>query len=72
MSARETPAGYSRLLHRYVKKTHAELRALGYPPDTIYLVLLDVMMRIAYEEMGEDGVLALLAQVRQDKTGLVA
>ena len=70
MSNRETPAGFSRTLHRQVKALHAELKAMGYPADTIYLVVLDVMMRLAYEERGDEGATALLAQMRAGGLGL--
>lgn len=42
----------------------AELLDLGYPKDTIYLVVMDAMLRLAYEELGEEGAQAVLAQLR--------
>lgn len=66
MSTRETPAGYSRSLHRQVKALHGELKAMGYPSETIYALLMDVMLRLAFEEKGQDGVAKVLAQMRQD------
>lgn len=58
---RETPAGFSRNLHQQVKATRDALLALGYPPDTVYLLVMDVMMRLAFEDSGEDGVAKLLS-----------
>ena len=66
MSGRETPAGYSRSLHRTVKVIHAELVALGYPAETIYTLLMDVMLRLAHEEHGHDGIAKMLAQMQRD------
>ena len=47
-----------------MKAMLAELVELGYPKDTIYLVVMDAMMRLAYEQMGEEGAQGVLAQLR--------
>lgn len=65
---RETPAGYSRLLHKQVRAMHAEMRARGYSDHTVYVVLLDVLMRLAVEQHGDDagvgGVLDMIEKMK--------
>ncbi len=64
VSTRETPAGFSRTLHRQVKALHAELKAMGYPAETIYALLMDGMLRLASEDKGQDGVAKVLARMQ--------
>lgn len=61
---RETQAGHARLLHQQVKAAWAELQAQGYPIEANYMVLMSVVMRLAYETDGENGIAILMTVLR--------
>lgn len=50
---RETAAGYARLLHRHVKAAKDQLVAQGMAMDAVYMILLNAVTRVAYEEGGD-------------------
>jgi hypothetical protein len=60
---RETPAGYSRSLHKYVKAMRSELVASGYPRDMMMVLLLDVMKRLAEEQASDATMMAMIEQM---------
>lgn len=56
-----TAAGHARLLHQRVKVFRMEMETAGVKSEAAYMVLLNVVMRLAYEEHGEAGIANLLA-----------
>lgn len=60
---RETPAGQARLLHQMVKAFRAEMEKQGFPPEAAYMIMLNVVMRLAFEEDGEAGIAAIRAML---------
>jgi hypothetical protein len=66
----DTPACQARLLHHLVKEFFAEMDREAYPHETSYSVLLNVVMRLAYEQHGEAGIDEVLQLVCKLAEGL--
>lgn len=52
----DTPAFQARLLHHVVKAFFAEMEHEGFNEEAGYMVLLNVVMRMAYEKHGDAGI----------------
>lgn len=52
----DTPACQARLFHQLVKTFRAEMKLDGFDDQTAYVVLMDAVLRLAFEENGEAGV----------------
>ena len=61
----ETSAGLSRLLHRQVKVLLEQLEEVGLGREFSYAILLNVILRLAYEDGGEGAVDALRGMLQE-------
>jgi len=66
----DTPAFQARLLHHMVKTFLAEMELEGYTKEASYAVLLNAVMRLAFEQNGEAGVAEVLALMDKLADGL--
>jgi len=65
----DTPACQARLFHQLVKTFRAEMKQEGFDDQTAYVVLMDAVLRLAFEEDGEAGVEKVLKLARQLSDG---
>ncbi len=66
----DTPAFQARLLHHTVKTFVAEMEKEGYSQEASYMVLLNVVMRLAFEQNGDAGVAEVMAIMDKMADGL--
>lgn len=66
----DTPACQARLLHHTVKTFAAEMKKEGYPQEASYMVLLNVVLRLAFEQRGDAGVAEVMSIMERMADGL--
>lgn len=66
----DTPAFQARLLHHTVKTFVAEMNREGYSQEASYMVLLNVVLRLAFEQRGDAGVAEVMSIMERMADGL--
>ena len=66
----DTPAFRARILHQMVKTFVAEMEKEGFSQDDSYMVLVNVVMRLAFEHNGDAGVQHVLLMMDKLAEGM--